>query len=98
MQDLNEALQLSINIRSPKTESQVLKNYALLYSKLKNYPKEAMVLKRRDSLEENMRKAEEAQLALQKKKLDSLQNKKKVYTSNTRKFYKNNSSKKIASL
>jgi len=95
MQDLNEALRLSINIHSPKTESQVLKNYALLYSRLKNYPKEAIILKRRDSLEESMRKAAEAQLALQKRRLDSLQSKKKVYTYNTRKLYKNSSSKKI---
>jgi tetratricopeptide (TPR) repeat protein len=102
LRDLNEALQLSINIHSPKTESQVLKNYALLYHRLKDFPKEAMVLKKRDSLEDKMRKTEEAQLAaqnvLQKKKLDSLQNKKKVYSSNIRKLYKNNSSRKIASL
>jgi hypothetical protein len=100
--DLNEALQLSIIIHSPKTESQVLKNYALLYHRLKDYPKEAMLLRKRDTLEEGIRRAAEAQLAaqnaLQKKKLDSLQNKKKVYSSNIRKLYKNNSAKKIASL
>jgi tetratricopeptide (TPR) repeat protein len=102
LRDLNEALQLSINIHSPKTESQVLKNYAMLYHRLKDFPKEAQVLKKRDSLEERMRKTEEAQLAaqnaLQKKKLDSLQSKKKVYSSNIRKLYKNSSGRKIASL
>ena len=102
LRDLNEALQLSIIIHSPKTELQVLKNYALLYHRLKDFPKEAMVLKKRDSLEERIKKTEEAQQvaqnALQKKKLDSLQNKKKVYISNIRKLYKNNPTKKIASL
>ena len=102
LRDLNEALQLSIIIHSPKAEAQVLKNYALLYHRLKDFPKEAMALKKRDSLEERIKKAEVAQLsaknALQKKKLDSLQNKKKVYTSNIHKLYKNNPTKKIASL
>ena len=83
-------------------ESQVLKNYALLYARLKNYPKEALMLKKRDSIEESILKNEEDQLTtqrtVQKRKLDSLQNKKKVYTSNIRKPYKNNSPKKIASL
>ncbi|HEY8784680.1 MAG TPA: hypothetical protein VIM16_23840 [Mucilaginibacter sp.] len=101
-QDLNEALQLSVNIHSLKMESQVLKNYALLYARLKNYPKEALMLKKRDSIEESILKNEEDQLTtqrtVQKRKLDSLQNKKKVYTSNIRKPYKNNSPKKIASL
>jgi tetratricopeptide (TPR) repeat protein len=102
MQDLDEALQLSILSHSPKTELEVLKNYAFLYNKLQNYPKEALVLKKRDSLVESMRKDEEAKLAVktasQKKKLDSLQNKKKLYTVNLKKSSKNTSSKKAASL
>ena len=102
MDDLSEALQLSIKNHSTRAELEVLKNYALLYHKLNNYPKEAAVLKKRDSLLESLRKNEEAKLAaqnsLRKKKLDSLQNKKKVYSSNMRKLYKNNSSGKIVSL
>jgi tetratricopeptide (TPR) repeat protein len=106
MRDLNEALQLSETNRYPKIELEVLKSYALLYSRLKNYPKEAIVLKKRDSIEESIRKQEEAKLvasvtakdSLQRKKADSLQNKKKVYTSNIKKLYKNSSSRKIASL
>ena len=106
MRDLNEALQLSITNHYQKTELDVLKNYALLYSRLKNYPKEAQILKKRDSIEESIKKVEEARLMaavnvralLLKKKLDSLQSKKKVYTSNIRKLYKNNSSGKIALL
>ena len=60
-----------------------------------------MVLKKRDSLEDSLRKAEEAKLAAlaasQKRKIDSLQNKKKVYSANIRKLSKNNSGTKIAS-
>jgi hypothetical protein len=102
MRDLNEAMQISITTHSQKAELEILRNYALLYHKLKNYPKEAMALKKRDALEDSIRKDEEAKLVaqnlLQKKKLDSLQNKKKVYSSNLRKLYKNNSSKKTVTL
>jgi tetratricopeptide (TPR) repeat protein len=106
IRDLDEALQLSITNHYQKTELDVLKNYALLYSRLKNYPKEEQILKKRDLLQESIKKDEEAKLMasvnaralLQRKKADSLQNKKKVYTSNIRKLYKNNSSVKIASL
>ncbi len=106
MGDLNEALQLSITNKLPKTEVDVLRDYALLYSRLKNYPKAAIMLKKRDSVEQGIQKAEDAkQLAilttkdsLQKKKLDSLQNKKKVYTSNIHKPYKSGSARKLASL
>jgi len=102
MRDLNEAMQISITTHSQKAELEILRNYALLYHKLKNYPKEAMALKKRDSLEDSIRKDEVAKLVaqniLQKKKLDSLQNKKKVYSSNLRKLYKNNSSKKTVTL
>ena len=102
MRDLNEALRLSIKIDSEKVESGILKNIALLYSRLKNYPMEATVLKTRDSLEEKIRKDEEARIvanitaqdSTQAKKVYLLQNKKKVYTSNTKKLYKSNSSRK----
>ncbi|TWI98103.1 hypothetical protein JN11_03182 [Mucilaginibacter frigoritolerans] len=105
MSDLNEALQLSITHHYPKIESEVLKNYAMLYNRVKNYPKEAMMLKKRDSLNESIRRDERAKLIasmnaqafIQKRKLDSLQ-KKKVYTYNIRKSYKNSSAKKITSL
>jgi tetratricopeptide (TPR) repeat protein len=106
MNDLDEALQLSITNHYPKIELDVLKDYALLYSRIQNYPEEELMLKKRDSLEHSIRKKEDsvllAKVALQdsirKKKADSLQNKKKAYTSNTRKLYKNNSSRKMASL
>lgn len=106
MRDLNEALQLSVTTRNKKIELDVLKNFALLYSRTKNYPKEALVLKKRDSLEDSIRKDEEARLlarvteqhAKQVKKLDSLQNKKKVYTYNIKRPYKGNSAKKTVLL
>jgi len=100
MRDLDEALQLSISTHKPKTELEILKNYAFLYNKLQNHPKEAMVLKKRDSLLDSMRKSDEALLAKAnaQRKTDSLQNKKKVFSSNMRKLYKNASSRKIASL
>lgn len=106
MKDLNEALLLSVSSHNRKIELDVLRNFALLYSRTKNYPKEALVLKKRDSLEESIRKEEEARLlarvteqhARQVKKLDSLQNKKKVYTYNIKKLYKGTSTKKTVLL
>ena len=84
----------------------MLKNYAMLYSRMKNYPKEEAMLKKRDSLEQSIHKAEEAKLTaalaakdlMEKKRADSLQVKKKVFSSNTRKLSKNVSGKKVATL
>ncbi|MDB4920398.1 hypothetical protein [Mucilaginibacter sp.] len=104
--DLNEALQIAQANHYQKTELEVLKNFALFYSRLKNYPKEEAMLKKRDSLEERMRKDEVAKLtaslaskdSAEKKKADSIQVKKKVYTSNTRKPSKSGSVRKVATL
>ncbi|MDB5133093.1 MAG: hypothetical protein JWR02_2842 [Mucilaginibacter sp.] len=106
LRDLNEALQLSISNHSTKLELNVLKNYALLYSRMKNYPQEALMLKKRDSLVDSIRRDENARLmakiaaqdSLQAKKIDSVQNKKKVYTYNIKKPYKGSSPKKIVLL
>ncbi|MDF2431107.1 MAG: hypothetical protein JWP44_738 [Mucilaginibacter sp.] len=105
MSDLNEALQLSTLNHNTETELNVLKSLAMLYSRLKDYPKEALILKKRDSIEESIRKEEAGRLMAinlqaqaQKKKLDSLQSKKKLYTLNMQRPSKNNSSKKMASL
>src|SRR6202008_1479661 len=99
MRDLNEALQLSVANHTPKVQSEVLRHFAMLYSRMKDYPKEELILKKRDSLEDSIRKDEYAktlakvndQHAQQVKRLDSLQNKKKVYTYNIRKPYRGNS-------
>jgi len=101
MGDLNEALSLSKTNHTPKTELEILKNYAQLYNLLQNYPKESAVLKRRDSLLDSIRKSDEAllaKMAAQKKKQEMLQNKKKLYTTGIRKSSKNSSPPKIASL
>ncbi len=102
--DLDEALRLSISNHYQKIELQVLKNYALMYSRMNNYPKEALMLKKRDSLEKRISREEEASVArasaesaLKKRKQDSSQSKKKTYSSNTKKLYKGKSSKKTAS-
>ncbi len=101
-QDLSEALRLSTAIRSPKTQLRVVKEYATLYNLMEDKPKEAAMIKKRDSLEQSIRKTElaafAAENARQKKKLDSLQAKKKVYSANTRKLSKSSSSKKVSSL
>jgi tetratricopeptide (TPR) repeat protein len=106
MGDMDEALQISTTKKNLKLQSEVLRNYAMFYSRLKNYPKEEAMLKKRDSVEDIIRKNEEAkQLAAlaakdsaEKKKADSVQVKKKVFTSNTRKLSKSASSKKAATL
>ena len=106
MGDLDEAIQISEKNHLGKAELDVLKNYAMLYSRMKNYPKEEAMLKKRDSLEQSIHKAEEAKLAaalaakdsMEKKRADSLQVKKKVFSSNTRKLSKSASGKKIATL
>ncbi len=106
LKDLNEALQLSVNNHNQQKEAEVLKYFALLYSRLKDYPKEESMLKKRDSLVSSIHKAEEAKLtanavkndSIQKKKADLVQNKKKVYTSGIKKLSKNSLSKKTASL
>jgi len=105
MKDLNEAMQLSVSNHYPKLEMDVLKNFGFLYSRLKDFPKAEMALKKRDSIEASIKKSEEAALiakvaqdSLQKRKIDSSLNKKKVLTSGYRKPSKNNSVKKTASL
>lgn len=103
--DLNEALQLSINNNNKVKEAEVLKYYALLYSRLKDYPKEEMMLKKRDLLLDSIHKEQDAKLtaslrhdSIQKKKSDSLQSKKKTYTSGIKKLSKNTPVKKTTLL
>ncbi|MES2110587.1 MAG: hypothetical protein V4577_17650 [Bacteroidota bacterium] len=106
MGDLDEAIQISTKNKYLKLQSDVYRSYALLYSREKNYPKEELMLKKRDSIEDIIRKNEAAkQMAAlaakdsaDKKKADSVQAKKKVFTSNTRKLSKSASAKKVATL
>lgn len=94
MRDLNEALKLSTSNRFAKTEAKVQESYALLYSKMKNYTKEAAALKRRDFINDSIVKAEQAQLA-KIAAADSAQIKKKLITAKKTKLV---SSRKTASL
>jgi hypothetical protein len=98
MNDLNEALNLSTTNHYPRVQSTVQESYALLYSHLKNYTKEAIALKRHNLIDDSIRRAEEAQLTAKINAQDSLQAKKKVYSTVSRKTYKPNYSKRIASL
>jgi tetratricopeptide (TPR) repeat protein len=101
MGDLNEALKLSITTHAPKTQVEVLKNFAQLYNLLQNYPKEAAVLKKRDSILDSIRKSDEAllaKIAMQKKKQELLQAKKKLLSAATKKPSRHSSPAKIASL
>jgi tetratricopeptide (TPR) repeat protein len=98
MTDLNEALKLSTTSRDPRAESRVQEKYALLYSHLKNYTKEAIAMKRHDFIEDSIKKGEEALLIAKLNAKDSVQTKKKLNTVPAKKTYKPNYSKRIASL
>jgi tetratricopeptide (TPR) repeat protein len=106
MRDLNEALQLSQTNHMQKTEAEVLRNFGMLYSRLKNYDKEAVVLKKRDSIEASIQKAQDAAALAKLKTQDSIKTKqvaalalkKKADTSGMKKSFKSNSAKRIASL
>jgi tetratricopeptide (TPR) repeat protein len=93
MRDLNEALKLTTDNRMPKTEVRIQESYAWLYSKMKNYTKEAIALKRRDFLNDSIHKAEQAQLA-KLNATDSVSKKKLITLKKTKPV----SSKKMASL
>lgn len=95
MRDLNEALQLSSSHHYAKVEANVQESYALLYSHLKDYDKEAIALRRRDFINDSISKNEAGLIA---KTQDSVTAKKKVYSTASRKVYKTNVSRRIASL
>ncbi len=98
MSDLNEALKLSTANHYPRVESHVQETYALLYSHLNNYTKEAKAIKRHDFIEDSIRKSEDAALITKIRVRDSLQNKKKVYSTASGKVYKPNYAARIALL
>lgn len=94
--NLDEAMQLSIKYQYLKIQLEILKKYALLYSRMKNYPKEAIMLKKYDSLAKKIQNDEARALivknakdnTLKKKKQDSLQSKKKTLSVISRKLAK----------
>jgi hypothetical protein len=104
--DLTEAIQIAQANHLRTTESEVLRYYAMLYSKQKDYKSEAAILKKRDLLEASIHKSQNAALftktipvnTIKHKKADSTQQKKKLYTSNVKKAAKPDTTKRIAEL
>ncbi len=98
MSDLNEALKLSTANHYPRVESHVQETYALLYSRLNDYTREAMAIKRHNFIDDSIRKSEKAVFMARIRERDSLQNKKKVYSPVSGKVYKPNYAARIALL
>jgi len=98
MGDLNEALKLSAVNHYPKAESAVQQSYALLYSRMKDFTKEAIALKRHNTIDDSIRRAELAQLTAKLNAQDSVQTKKKLSSISYRHTSKTNSSKRITSI
>jgi tetratricopeptide (TPR) repeat protein len=73
MRDLNEALNISSKNHYPQQESEVQLNYALLYNNMKNYVKAATALKRHQTIDDSIKRDEEAKLIAKQNTKDSLQ-------------------------
>jgi len=95
VRDLNEALKLSIDNHYPATEARVQESYAFYYSRIKNYAKEALALKRRDFINDSLAKAQKVMLAKANVQ-DTVQSKKKLLT--MKKINRSVYSKRIALL
>ena len=99
MRDLNEALVIASKHNYARLQSATMQNYAILYGRMKNFPKEAAALKRRNAIDDSIRRDEVARVTAKITRRDSdQQSKKKLYTLTSRKTYKPSSSKKIVSL
>jgi tetratricopeptide (TPR) repeat protein len=98
MRDLNEALVLSVNNHYTRNESAVQESFAILYTRTQDYTKAAAALKRHNTIDDNIRKSEEAALIAKARANDTLQNKKKLVLSSTKKLAKSGSPKKTVSL
>ena len=98
MGDLNEALKLAVAHHYSRAESAIQESYALLYSHLKDYTKEAIAMKRHNFIDDSISKAQQAQLIAKLNAQDSVQGKKKLSTVSYKRAYKANSSKRIVSI
>jgi tetratricopeptide (TPR) repeat protein len=103
--DLNEALKIAVKSKDARSESAVQVGYADLYRHMKDYDKAALAIQKHEAIDDSIRKAEEAKLAVvvkqdsvQIKKQDSVITKKKVYTSNFKRGSKLSSAKHTVSL
>jgi tetratricopeptide (TPR) repeat protein len=77
--DLTEAQKLSVNNRLARTESVVLQNLAMLYTRTGDYDKAAVALKRHNLVDDSIRRSEQAALIARIKAQDSLNLKKKFF-------------------
>jgi tetratricopeptide (TPR) repeat protein len=98
MRDLKEALQLSSSKHYAMAEASIQESFAVLYSHLNEYGKEAIATRRHDQILDSLRKVEEAKLVAKVNAQDSVQRKKKLNLISYGKAYKTNSLKRIASL
>ena len=98
MRDLDEALQLSALNRYPLAEASVQQSYALLYSHLKKYDKEAIATRRYNAILDSIKKGEEAKLTARINAQNLAQRKKKLNLISYRRSYKANSTKKTSSI
>jgi len=105
MRDLNEALNLAVKNKDPKSESAVQVGYAGLYRHMKDYDKAVIAIKRHEFIDDSIRNGEVEKLAIiakkdsvQIKKQDSVIAKKKVYTSSYRRRSMLESARHIVSL
>ncbi|MGZ3757376.1 MAG: hypothetical protein ACXVAY_17255 [Mucilaginibacter sp.] len=98
MRDLDEALQLSAVNRFPLAEASVQQSYALLYSHLKKYDKEAIAMRRYNAILDSIKKGEEAKLTAKLNAQNLAQRKKKLNLISYKRPYKTNFAKKTSSI
>jgi len=97
--DLDEALKLSSANHYFHAEAAVQQSYALLYSHLKEFGKEALAMKRHNYIEDSIKRAEQAQMIAKLNAQDTTaQRKKKLNMISYRHSYKASLAKKIASI
>ena len=96
--DLDEALKISTSNHYPLAEALVQKGYALLYSHLKKYDREAKAMRRHDYIIDSIKKAEERKLIAKLNVQNLAQRKKKLNLISYRRNSRTNLVKRIASI
>jgi Flp pilus assembly protein TadD len=96
--DLTDAQKLSVTHRLARTESVVQQNLAMLYTRMEDYDKAAIALKRHNLIDDSIRRSEQAALVAKIKAEDSLNSKKKFFTASNWAPYMGPSFAKTASL
>jgi tetratricopeptide (TPR) repeat protein len=96
--DLTDAQKLSVTHRLARTESVVQQNLAMLYTRMEDYDKAAIAIKRHNLIDDSIRRSEQAALVAKIKAEDSLNSKKKFFTASNWAPYMGPSFAKTASL